>query len=677
MSLLSVSHLQKSFDPVDIFTDITFNIPDKARIGLVGANGSGKTTLLRILAGEDKPSGGELAYARGVTIGYLPQESKFSSTKTLWKECLDAFDEIRCQESQLHEIEKLLESNPESDELLEQYGRLQSHFEHIGGYTYEVTIRQTLTGLGFNESEYEKPLTNLSGGERTRALLARLLLSRPDLLILDEPTNHLDIHAVEWLESYLRDWEGAALIVSHDRYFLDKVVNHVWEMKFGQLESYRGNYSSYLVHRQERWEDRLRFVQTEKERMEKEMDFVRKNISKQRTQMAKGKLSRLSRQIRAIEKFGFEAVRSKKWSQLTAESDISLNRPFTVEEATRRLKALHSQDEIKPLELSFSIRSKQRSGNRILRANDLEIGYHGNSLFFVDQLELFRLECAALIGPNGTGKTTFLRTLLGEIEALGGTLELGASLKIGYFAQAHEGLNPKNNLIQEIDLMKSGMLEGEIRGYLGRFLFSGEDHYKTVSMLSGGERGRLALAKLALTDSNLLLLDEPSNHLDIPAQEILQKVLAEYQGTILLVSHDRYLIDALATQVWEIDENEKSLTIFKGTYSEYRQGTISDPVTEESVVTLPPQIQPAQPEKQIQNKPSLSKFELKRRQEKISQMETNISELELRQIEITRQMETQGISPEKLIQLGEEYAYVEHDLETALQEWEDLHIIQS
>jgi ATP-binding cassette subfamily F protein 3 len=672
VAVITASNLSKSYGPDDLFTGVSFSVPKRARAAIVGPNGIGKTTLLRILSGFESPTSGSVHLSRGAKLGYLPQEAKFEATHTLWEECLTALKGLLDQEEELARLEDEMGKKPKNHDLLERYGKLQAKFEQAGGYTYENHMQQVLSGLGFHKEDYQLLLPQLSGGQRTRALLARLLLSKPDLLILDEPTNHLDIEAVEWLESYLRDWEGTVLIVSHDRYFLDRVINHIYEMSRGGFELYRGNYTAYLHQREERWEERKQFYKTELARMANELDFIRKHIAGQRSQMAKGKLSRLSRQINAIEALGFDGIRGKSWSQIAFDAGSLDRKPMRVEEAFQRLKALTVPSN--PVsKVGLNIRPKHRSGNIILRAKDLEVGYPTKSLFKLEELELHRLECAALIGPNGSGKTTFLRTLLDKIQPLSGELNLGASLKIGYFAQAHEDLNPNLTLIEEIDQVGTGMLEKDIRNYLGQYLFSGDDQYKKVSVLSGGERGRLALAKLSLLDANFLLLDEPTNHLDIPGQEVLQNVLAEFGGTILMVSHDRYLIDALATQIWAIDMEAKILEIFEGTYSEYkgiqqdepRPTTITEPIT-------PTKETPSPTEK---TKP-LSKHEQKRIQAKIDSLEDRILEIENQLEAMGEKLQNPPDDPAAIQQIGEDYAYLEAELDELMNEWEGLHAIE-
>ncbi len=669
MSLITAFNLSKSYDPVDIFSGISLGIPKGARIAIVGPNGIGKTTLLRILVGLDEASSGHIQRARGLRLGYLPQEALLSGTQSVWEECLGAFQSLRDQESELQRLEGLLGESGDRSGLLEAYGRLQVEFEHAGGYTYELRIRQTLTGLGFEADDFHRPIPQLSGGQRTRLVLARLLLSNPDLLVLDEPTNHLDIQAVEWLEGYLREWEGATLIVSHDRYFLDRVVDHIWEMRTGGIEEYRGNYSAYVRQREERWELRRQVYESEMERLLKELDYVKRNISGQNVSQAKGRLRRLSRQVEAIEQLGFETVVNKNWLEVSSQAAIS-EHYMGVEEVERKIKGLRGPSD-RPLHLRLNLKASNRSGDLVLRSEDLAVGYadEGKPLFTAPDLLLKRGECAAVIGPNGAGKSTFLKTLLGQLPPLRGEVNLGASLHIGYFAQAHEGLNAENTLVQEIDSVAPHLLLGEIRNYLARFLFSGEDVFRKVSTLSGGERGRLALAKLGLTQANLLLLDEPTNHLDIPSQEILQEVLSEYAGTILLVSHDRYLIDALGTQIWEIKPDQASLTVFEGSYSMYRAEQEARSLDAARKAEGGRQVQITAGQKTRANPAS---NEERRRKNRLKEVESLVSLLETQLNELGLRLENPPSDPGKVQKLGKEYVEVQTRLEALLQEWEGL-----
>ncbi len=669
MSLVSVSSLTKSFGAFDLFTGITFTIDRGARIGLVGPNGVGKTSLLRILIGEDEASSGTVARARGVRIGYLSQEADFKMEGTLWDACHSVFDELIRQQKELHRLEELMANNPD---VIEQYGKLQEDFERKGGYTYETRIKQVLTGLGFDAGDYGLSLDHLSGGQRTRAFLARLLLSDPDLLLLDEPTNHLDIRAVEWLEGYLSQWSGAAVIVSHDRYFLDKVANVILEMLPGAYETYTGNYSAYLKQREERITRRQEIFESEKEKLLKEVEYIKRNISGQNTLQAKGRLKRLSRLVQAIEQVGFEAALNQKWSETADEVNVTTSY-FGVEEAERRVRSLRSPVRVLP-HLHLRLGSEKRSGDLVIRTRDLKVGYRadaksgdaGKFLFSTPDIELRRQDCAALIGPNGAGKTTFLKTILGQIEPLEGEVTLGASLQIGYFAQAHEGLDPNRTILQEIDSMMPHWLPGQIRDYLGKYLFSGDDAYKKVSMLSGGERGRLALAKLALQDTNLLLLDEPTNHLDIPSQEVLESVLDDYQGTILLITHDRYLVDAVATQIWEINAEESSLFAYNGTYSQLR----AEREKREYEAFMAVQQKPT-----LNVKRSASNTQAKderRKKAQLQELENKIAVLESTLANLGAQLESPMVRPDEVAKIGREYERVQKEMDERLAEWEQM-----
>ena len=663
MSLITTSSLTKSYGATDIFSGLTLSIEKGSRLGIVGPNGVGKTTLLRILAGEDESSSGSVIRSRGVRSGYLSQEADFQMQGTLWEACHSVFENLIKGQKELHRLEELMATNPD---VIEQYGKLQEDFERRGGYTYETRIKQVLTGLGFDASDYAMSLDHLSGGQRTRAFLARLLLSDPDVLLLDEPTNHLDIRAVEWLEGYLNQWEGAAVIVSHDRYFLDKVSNVILEMLPGAYEIYNGNYTAYLKQREERIARRQEVFESEKEKLLKEVEYIKKNISGQNTLQAKGKLKRLSRVVQAVEQIGFEAALNQKWSETAEEVNVTTSY-FGVEEAERRVRALRSPVRTLP-HLHLRLGSEKRSGDLVVRTKELQVGFPDKFLFKSPDIELRRQDCAALIGPNGAGKSTFLKTILGQLEPLAGEVILGSSLHIGYFAQAHEGLNPENSLLQEIDSVRPNWLPGQIRDYLGKYLFSGDDVYKKVSMLSGGERGRLALAKLALQDTNLLLLDEPTNHLDIPSQEVLESVLEDYTGTILLITHDRYIVDALATQIWEVDPDEKELTAFKGTYSQLR----AEREQKEYEAFMAAQ---AGNEKRVTSNEgkktkSVAAKEERRKIAQLQELENRIAELESTLANLSTQLESPMVRPDEVAKIGREYERVQKDMDEKLAEWE-------
>jgi ATP-binding cassette subfamily F protein 3 len=663
MSLISVSALTKSYGHADIFANLSFGIAKGARLGIVGPNGIGKTTLLRILAGVDEASSGSVHRSRGVRVGYLSQEADFKMTGTLWDACESVFADILRQQEELSRLEHQMADGDQA--ILERYGQLQHDFERRGGYVYQARIRQVLGGLGFDSADYPLSLDHLSGGQRTRAFLAQLLLSDPDLLLLDEPTNHLDMKAVEWLEGYLSQWEGAAVIVSHDRYFLDKAANGILEMTAAGVEEYRGNYSHYLRQRQDRWERRQEVFDSEKEKLLKDMDYIKKNIAGQNTVQAKGKLRRLTRVVQAIEQVGMDAVMNQRWSETAGQVDTTTS-SFGVEEAEKRVRALRLPD-VRPPQLHLHLRSGYRSGELVIRTKDILVGWPDKPLFRCPDIELRRGDCAALIGPNGAGKSTFLKTILGQLEPLAGEAMLGASLHIGYFAQAHEGLNPNNTLIQEIQTAAPTMLPADARQYLGKFLFSGDDAFKKVNVLSGGERGRLALAKLALQDTNLLLLDEPTNHLDIPSQEILEQVLEAYQGTILLVTHDRYLVDALATQIWEIpaDAGSPLLDVFNGTYSQRKEERerLAGLVSAEGEVVRAK-------DTHVQRERQQNAKEERKKKAQLQEIENRIADLEARLAEIGRKLENLSNNPGEVIRLGAEYAAVQKEMDEKLNDWE-------
>jgi ATP-binding cassette subfamily F protein 3 len=665
MSLLAAANLAKSYGSNDIFRDVSLNIPQRARIGLVGPNGVGKTTLLRLLLGLEEPSRGSIQRAKGLRIGYLPQNATLDSNRTVWQECLALFEDLIAMQARLNGLERAMSETADEAGLeaaLEAYGRLQEEFERLGGYAYETRIRQTLTGLGFARADYERPLWQLSGGQRTRAFLARLLLSDPDLLLLDEPTNHLDIAATEWLESYMREWHGAVLLISHDRYFLDQVVDTIVEMA-PAIHVYHGNYSAYLEQRQARWERLQQIYETEKARLEKDLDFVKRNISGQNVRQARGRLRRLSREVEAIESLGFDGVQGRTWADISGEADIS-DHYMGVEEVERRIKSLRLPSS-RPPQLKLGLKSSARSGDLVVRTRGLQVGYadEGRPLFAASDLTLLRGECAGVIGPNGAGKTTFLKTLLGQLAPYAGEVVLGANLRLGYFAQAHELLHDERTLMEEIEAAAPHLLPGEIRDYLARFIFTGDDVYKRVSMLSGGERGRLALACLELTNANLLLLDEPTNHLDLPAQEILQSVLADFQGTILLVSHDRYLIDALATQIWEVDPDEAALRIFLGAYTAYKADRDARAEAEKQAAQAAREQPAARP-----SRPANTNKERQRRQ-RLVEVENEISALEASLAQVSRQLENPPADTGQVQKLAREYERLQHALEQRMEEW--------
>lgn len=671
MAILTFNNISQSFGDFDVFRGASASVPNEGKVGLVGPNGIGKTTLLLILAGETEPASGSIHMSKGTRLGYLPQEASrafANATHTIFEELTTVFDELRQQAAKLRQMEQQMANGSVSDELMEQYSQLQISFETAGGYDYDLRIQQVLTGLGFSEDQWQMPLDHLSGGQKTRVLLGRLLLEKPDLLILDEPTNHLDVEAIEWLEGMLRIWEGAILIVSHDRYFLERVVNNIWELSRDGIETYRGNYSAYVLQREERWALRQRTFDDFLAHVHKEMDFIRRNIAGQRTQMAKGKLKRLSREVAAVLSAGLDALGlldSKGWLFAKETTGVA-GEAQSMRELEQQITLLRPPSPRTVLKMRLT--PSHRSGELVLRTKALKVGYPGTPLFVSEDIELRRQECAALIGPNGVGKSTFLKTILEELEPLAGEIKLGASLQLAYFAQAHDRLNLENSVLDEL-LHHQPMLISEARSYLGRFLFSQDDVFKKVSALSGGERGRLALAILALDKANFLLLDEPTNHLDIDSQEVLQEALENYEGTTLMVTHDRYLVDRLATQVWELKNGR--LRVFNGNYQEYLAVREAE-VAAEKETAIAELIQ--QQEAASNFSPGLSKNARRQQAEELQQVESHIAETEshLDNLSEALQKATEAQTFDKIQRLSNEYAEAEAKLQALMTQWERL-----
>jgi len=661
MSLLTADNLSITYGMYDIFAGISISIANDSKIGLIGPNGIGKTSLMLILGGIQAPTSGRVNIARGRRIGYLRQEAveAFADrSNTVFNEMMTVFADLSRMQEQLHEMEAQMETGNLEDSLLEAYGQLQTAFEHAGGYEIELTIQQTLEGLGLGKKTWQLPLSQLSGGQKTRALLARLLLEKPDLLMLDEPTNHLDLEAVEWLEKTLKDWGGAVLIFSHDRYFLDNTVNTIWEMTRSGMEEYSGNYSSYLLQRQERWDYYERVYTEEKARLQNEVDFIQRNWVRASTHArALGLLRRISRELEIVENFGIMALRNgKNWSEM----DLHVERHLDVIEAIRKVNAIEMTRH-KPLQIKPRIKSSGVSGTYVLRARNVEIGYPGHSLFTIDDMELRRGACVALVGPNGSGKTTFLKVLLGQLETLRGELQTGSNLKIGYFAQSQDSLKGEQSVLDEF-ISRKPMLPEPARKHLAAYLFRGDDVFKPVCSLSGGERARLALALLALDGANFLVLDEPTNHLDIPAREALQEVLAEFSGTILLVSHDRYLIDQLATQIWDIQDQK--LQIFNGTYRELilrKAVSASKAVTRQTLLTPRPMLRG-------------NDMDTKRKKEALNRVEGRIREQEnlIQKLSADLQGLGSGQNFNRMQKVSWQLAEAQAQLEHLMTDWERL-----
>lgn len=541
MSIVVGNELSVHYGGQDVFAEVELSIARGDKIALVGPNGAGKTTLLRVILGLEEPSEGYVHRARGLRMGYLPQEPEFPSQQTLHGEMLDLFEPLREQERALVSLADEIACAEDPSALMQRYARAEQRFELAGGYTYETRIRRVLSGLGFGPDTYEWPISLLSGGQVTRALLARLLLQEPELLILDEPTNHLDLAALEWTEGYLQGWPHSLLLVSHDRYFLDRVVSRVWELNHGVLECYRGNYTRYVAQRRARRTRRLREYQEQQEFIAKTEEFIRRYKAGQRSKEARGRETRLKRLERIQPPPTDRQMRLQLSSTLRAGDNVLTSNGALIGHQTRPEAA--------------------RNGGK--GSQRLEIFDTGSFL-------VQRGQRVALLGPNASGKTTLLRTILGEIEPLSGRIRIGASVRIGYLPQAQDWLDPSKTALEQL-LEVSDLRVGQARDLLARFLFTGDEVFKEIRNLSGGERSRLALAILAVRGANFLLLDEPTTHLDIESQETLQKVLADFDGTTVFVSHDRYLIDALATHVWHIHEDQ--MRQFEGNYSGYLEET--------------------------------------------------------------------------------------------------------
>ena len=634
MSILAAHNLAKYYGAQDVFAGVHFAIARGDKIALVGPNGAGKTTLLRLLLGLEEPSAGRIQRARGLRIGYLPQQAEFPSRQTLYAEMLSVFDELRAQQRALLALAEEMARSPQDAELLERYAAAEQRFDLAGGYAYENRIRRVLSGLGFGPETYDWPIATLSGGQVTRALLAKLLLEEPELLLLDEPTNYLDLQALEWLEAYLQDWPHSLLVISHDRYFLDKVAAKIWELNHGRLETYRGNYSHYVRQRLARQEHQQREYEAQQALIAKTEDFVRRYHAGQRSKEAQGRQTRLERLER-------------------------LERP--------------------PTERTMSLRlsTDLRSGDNVLLSDGVAIGYAAKPdanpaegmaasaphlLFETGALLLRRGDRIALLGPNGAGKTTFLRTILGELAPLRGALRIGASVRIGYLPQQQDWLAPSKTILEQV-LDVSGWLPEQARTFLGRFLFSGEDVFKQIGTLSGGELARVGLAVLAIRGANFLLLDEPTTHLDIASQEVVQEVLAHFEGSILFVSHDRYLIDALATHVWAIEEGR--MQVYEGNYSAYLAER--ERRAEQEATPAVPQARDDQRRRERQ-----MEREARKHAERLHTLEAEIHclERELEELEQLITLATRQQDAGRVHQLGLQYQKLEDALAERLQEWE-------
>lgn len=627
----------------------------KSVTGIVGANGIGKTTLLQLISGMQEASDGTIHRTRNIKIGYLRQEAiqAFAAKEnSVFDEMLSVFSELRKKETDLHNLEHMISSGGEINDLLEEYGRKQQLFEHEGGYEFETKIKQTLSGLGFGKNEWQMPLSHCSGGQKTRALLGRLLLEQPDLLILDEPTNHLDAQAIEWLEGKLLRWENAIIIVSHDRFFLDVLAKEIWEMNSAGLEKYKGNYSAFQMQRQQRRERREKKYNAIMEFFLKELDYINRYINR-KTEQAKGRLKRLVRHVKAVEIGGPEAL-DMKWNEFCLESGGISSTKWSVRDTEQHIRQLQCRNPYTKL-MKMRFLSTSHLPHKVVTLHNVKIGYPGKILCAVDNREIINKQRIALIGPNGSGKSTFLRSLLSEIPLAEGEFKIGDSIKIAYFAQAHDILDPAKTVIEELMSHKSDLLEADARNYLGGYLFSNDDVFKLTSSLSGGERGRLTLAIMALKEVNFLVLDEPTNHLDIESREILEEALIRFKGTILLVTHDRYLIDKIAGEIWSI-ENGRIIS-FRGPYKEFLQNK--------------PDSAPVKKIAKPARRPGVKTVTMKK---EIEQTEQRISELEKEFKQIAAKLESVNHSDnqKQIKEWNSKYLEIKLQIQRLLEKWEEL-----
>jgi len=631
MSIVLLEDIGKYYGAREIFAGLRAQISRGDRIGLIGPNGAGKSTLLRIIAGQEEPTAGRVLRARDLRIAYLPQLADWQVEQTLYDAMLEAFAELRAIQTRLRQIETCLGRPDCPADLLEEYGALQARFENAGGFTFEARIGAVLSGLGLSRQDFGRPISQLSGGQRTRALLARYLLEEPDLLLLDEPTNHLDLAGVEWLEDHLQQWKGSLIIVAHDRRLLDRLVTRIWELSFGRLETYDGSYSRYMVQRAERLARRQAEFEAQQELIARTQAFIQRYKAGQRAREARGRLRRLERLERV--------------------------------DAPAELRRLH-----------LPLHTELRSGDIVLQLRDLRVGFAGpprTELLRCPDVVVQRGERVAILGPNGAGKTTLVRTIVGEHPPLAGEVLIGANVRIGYLAQAHAGLNPERALLEELFSTANITLQ-RARDLLGQMLFSGDEVYKRVGQLSGGERSRVALAKLMLAGANLLVLDEPTNHLDLDAQEQLEQALENFPGTLLLVTHDRALVDNLATQVWVIQDN--TLQVFQGTYSEYLESRQTRQL-QQSPAGKEPAARQRQAEREAQRRAQRrQQLEARRRQERASALEAEAHALEERIHLLEKRLETASLAGavEELYRLGQEYEELKARLDQVLEEWAEL-----
>ena len=629
MIILQANKIERSFAGEVLFDNITLQVDERDRIALVGKNGAGKSTLLKILVGEEEPTSGEINKKKDISLSYLAQDSRFESENTIYDEMLHVFDDLRRTEKQLRQMELEMgeKFGEDLDKLMSDYDRLSENFRQAGGFTYEADIRAILNGFKFDESMWEMKIAELSDGQNTRLALAKMLLEKPNLLVLDEPTNHLDIETIAWLENYLVNYSGALIIVSHDRYFLDKVATITLDLTKHSLDHYVGNYS--------------RFVELKEQKLLTEA----KNYEKQQKEIA------------ALEDF----------------VNRNLVRASTTKRAQSRRKQLEKMERLDKPEAgkksaNMTFQSDKTSGNVVLTVENAAIGYDGEVLSQPINLDLRKMNAVAIVGPNGIGKSTFIKSIVDQIPFIKGEKRFGANVEVGYYDQTQSKLTPSNTVLDELWNDFKLTPEVEIRNRLGAFLFSGDDVKKSVGMLSGGEKARLLLAKLSMENNNFLILDEPTNHLDIDSKEVLENALIDFDGTLLFVSHDRYFINRVATHVLEL--SDKGSTLYLGDYDYYVEKKAEVEMTQAEETSTSNQVKEASPVNDYQAQKESQK-EVRKLMRQIESLEAEIEELESQSQAISEQM-LETNDADKLMELQTELDKISHRQEEAMLEWEEL-----
>ena len=629
MIILQANKIERSFAGEVLFDNINLQVDERDRIALVGKNGAGKSTLLKILVGEEEPTSGEINKKKDISLSYLAQDSRFESENTIYDEMLHVFDDLCRTDKQLRQMELEMgeKSGDDLDKLMSDYDRLSENFRQAGGFTYEADIRAILNGFKFDESMWQMKIAELSGGQNTRLALAKMLLAKPNLLVLDEPTNHLDIETIAWLENYLVNYSGALIIVSHDRYFLDKVATITLDLTKHSLDRYVGNYS--------------RFVELKEQKLATEA----KNYEKQQKEIA------------ALEDF----------------VNRNLVRASTTKRAQSRRKQLEKMERLDKPEAgkksaNMTFHSDKVSGNVVLTVENAAIGYDGEILSEPINLDLRKMNAIAIVGPNGIGKSTFIKSIVDQIPFIKGEKRFGANVEVGYYDQTQSKLTPSNTVLDELWNDFKLTPEVEIRNRLGAFLFSGDDVKKSVGMLSGGEKARLLLAKLSMENNNFLILDEPTNHLDIDSKEVLENALIDFDGTLLFVSHDRYFINRVATHVLELSENGS--TLYLGDYDYYVDKKAEMEVSQIEETSTSNQAKEASPVNDYQAQKESQK-EVRKLMRQIESLETEIEELESQSQAISEQM-LETNDADKLMELQAELDKISHRQEEAMLEWEEL-----